>query len=108
MALDGAIRLRDKVRTSVDGAETLLDTVTVNLDDVPDDVERIVLGRAWTSLLVRRLVSRPACGWSCSDQQMARTLLATPWPTPAMRAARPAYPTADHDRPTPIRGSNPG
>jgi stress response protein SCP2 len=43
IALDGAIRLRDKVRSEVDGGEVLLDTVTVNLDDVPDDVERIVL-----------------------------------------------------------------
>ncbi|MGI8667177.1 MAG: TerD family protein [Jatrophihabitans sp.] len=43
VALDGAIHLRDKVRTEIDDRQVLLDTVTVNLDDVPNDVERIVL-----------------------------------------------------------------
>lgn len=42
IALGGAIRLRDKVEVDVDGAKLLLDTVTLDLDDVPDDVDRIV------------------------------------------------------------------
>lgn len=43
VALDGAIRLRDKVRVEIDGSDVVLDTVTVDLADVPDEVERIVL-----------------------------------------------------------------
>jgi stress response protein SCP2 len=43
VALGGAIRLRDKLRIDTGEYPVLMDTVTINLDDVPDDVERIVL-----------------------------------------------------------------
>jgi stress response protein SCP2 len=43
IGLDGAVRLRDKVRTQSDGIELLLDTLTVELDDIPDDVHRIIV-----------------------------------------------------------------
>jgi stress response protein SCP2 len=43
VAVDGAIHLRDKVRAEVDGASVVLDTVSVNLDRVPDDVAKIVI-----------------------------------------------------------------
>lgn len=44
IALDGAIHLRDKLRTTDDGQPVSADVVTLQLDDVPEDVDRIVLG----------------------------------------------------------------
>jgi stress response protein SCP2 len=43
IALDGAIRLRDKIRSEADGESVVLDTVSINLDEVPDEVARLVL-----------------------------------------------------------------
>lgn len=43
VALAGAVHLRDKIRTDDDDAPVSTDVVTLELDDVPDDVERIVL-----------------------------------------------------------------
>lgn len=43
VALAGAVHLRDKIRTDDDDAPVSTDVVTLELDDVPDDVQRIVL-----------------------------------------------------------------
>lgn len=43
VALAGAVHLRDKIRADDDDAPVSTDVVTLELDDVPDDVERIVL-----------------------------------------------------------------
>lgn len=45
IALDGAVHLRDKARLEADRDDEAvsLDVVTLELDDVPDDVERIVV-----------------------------------------------------------------
>lgn len=43
IALDGAINLRAKLRTQDAGEAISADVVTMQLDDVPDDVDRIVL-----------------------------------------------------------------
>lgn len=43
VALSGAIHLRDKIRSDDDEQPVLTDIVTVELDGVPDDIQRIVL-----------------------------------------------------------------
>ena len=45
IALGGAVHLRDRVRpdSTVDGEVVTSDVVTLELDDVPDDIERIVV-----------------------------------------------------------------
>ena len=43
VAIDGAIHLRDKLRTTDAGQAISADVVTLQLDDIPDDVHRIVL-----------------------------------------------------------------
>jgi len=43
VALAGAVHLRDKIRNDDDDAPVSTDVVTLELDDVPDDVQRIVL-----------------------------------------------------------------
>lgn len=43
VGLAGAVHLRDKIRTDDETAPVSSDVVTLELDDVPDDVERIVL-----------------------------------------------------------------
>lgn len=40
---DGAVHLRDKIRTDHESTPVASDVVTVELDDLPDDVARIVL-----------------------------------------------------------------
>ena len=43
LALGGAIHLRDKIRSDHEAGPTSTDVVTLELDDLPEDVERIVL-----------------------------------------------------------------
>jgi stress response protein SCP2 len=53
VALAGAIHLRDKIRSEPDDEDTVIstDVVTLELDDVPEDVHRIIVAASLDSAL---------------------------------------------------------